>query len=83
MKESTAREHGPARENNQQKDKQCRKQKFPRGAIVVDHGNIQDLPIQEVDAHQGFVTCGKQLVLFQRAVQHIPSLGNLPLKRAA
>lgn len=52
-------------------------------AVVISHGDGEDLVALEADHHHGLVAGGEELVLLQRAVEQVDAGGGLPLKAPA
>ena len=67
-------------EEEQQKDEQPGQKQLPGCAVVVDHGDTEDLVPLVADADQRLVPGGKDLVLLQGAVQSVFALRGPPLK---
>lgn len=72
----------PAKKQKQQ-DKEAAQRQLPGRPVVVDHGDAQNLVAQIVDADQGTVAHGEELVLLQGAVEGVLALGDAPVKSSA
>lgn len=70
----------PAKKQKQQ-DKEAAQRQLPGRPVVVDHGDAQNLVAQIVDADQGTVAHGEELVLLQGAVEGVLASVTRPSNR--